>query len=52
MSGRYLLKGTEICRIADKRELLVHVSVPGREIGDVSVGSPVRVKARAVLRKK
>ncbi|MFL6448701.1 MAG: efflux RND transporter periplasmic adaptor subunit [Bryobacteraceae bacterium] len=47
MSGRYLLKGTEICRIADTRELLVHVSVPEREIGDVSVGSPVRIKARA-----
>ncbi len=47
MSGRYLSKGDEICRIVGLRDLLVRVQVPEREIGDVKAGEPVRIKARA-----
>jgi putative peptide zinc metalloprotease protein len=45
MIGQYFEKGAEICRIADTRQLLVRIQVPEREIGDVRVGHPVRLKA-------
>jgi putative peptide zinc metalloprotease protein len=45
--GQYFQKGAEICRIADTRQLLLRIQVPEREIGDVQVGSSVRLKARA-----
>jgi len=47
MLGQYFARGTEICRIADTRELLVRVQVPEQEVGDVAIGQTVRVKARA-----
>jgi hypothetical protein len=47
MVGHYFQKGAEICRVADTRRLLLRVNVPGREIGDVRVGHPVRLKVRA-----
>jgi multidrug resistance efflux pump len=47
MSGKYFAKGSTVCRVADVQELLVRVQVPEREIGDVSVGEPVRLKTRA-----
>jgi putative peptide zinc metalloprotease protein len=46
--GQYFQKGQEICRIADTRQLLLRVQVPDREIGDVRVGHPVRLKVRAL----
>jgi putative peptide zinc metalloprotease protein len=45
--GQYFQKGAEICRIADTRQLLLRVQVPEREIGDVRVGHPVRLKTRS-----
>jgi multidrug resistance efflux pump len=45
--GRHFQKGDEICRVADTRQLLVRIQVSEREIGDVSVGRPVRLKVRA-----
>lgn len=45
--GQYLQKGTEICRVADTRRLLLRVNVPEREIGSVRVGLPVRLRTRA-----
>jgi multidrug resistance efflux pump len=45
--GQYLQKGAEICRVADTRRLLLRVRVPEREIGDVRVGHPVRLRTRA-----
>jgi len=45
--GQYFQKGAEICRVADARQLLVRLQVPEREIGDVRVGHPVRLKTRA-----
>jgi putative peptide zinc metalloprotease protein len=45
--GQYFEKGVEICRVADTRQLLVRIQVPEREIGDVRVGHPVRLKARS-----
>jgi putative peptide zinc metalloprotease protein len=47
MVGQYFQKGAEICRVADTRQLLVRIQVPEREIGDVRVGHPVRLKARS-----
>jgi multidrug efflux pump subunit AcrA (membrane-fusion protein) len=47
LSGEYFSKGAEICRIADVHELLARVQVPEREIGDISIGKLVRLKARA-----
>ncbi len=46
-AGQYFQKGAEICRIADTRQLLLRIQVPEREIGDVQVGHPVRLKTRA-----
>ena len=45
--GQYFQKGAEICRVADTRQLLVRIQMPEREIGDVRVGYPVRLKARS-----
>ncbi|HWQ35734.1 MAG TPA: HlyD family efflux transporter periplasmic adaptor subunit [Blastocatellia bacterium] len=45
--GQYFQKGAEICRVADTKQLLVRILVPEREIGDVRIGLPVRLKARA-----
>ncbi len=45
--GHFFKKGEEICRIADTRLLLLRVQVPEREIGDVRVGNPVRLKVPA-----
>jgi len=45
--GNHFQKGAEICRVADTRQLLVRIQVPEREIGDVRVGHPVRLKARS-----
>ena len=47
MIRRYFQKGEEICRVADAHQLLVRIQVPEREIGDVSVGHPVRLRVRA-----
>jgi hypothetical protein len=45
--GNYFQKGAEICRVADTSQLLLRLNVPEREIGDVRVGHPVRLKTRA-----
>jgi multidrug resistance efflux pump len=45
--GQNFQKGAEICRVADTRQLLLRIQVPEREIGDVSIGHPVRLKARS-----
>jgi len=45
--GQYFQKGAEICRVADTRQLLVRLQVPEREIGDVRLGHPIRLKVRA-----
>jgi len=45
--GQYFPKGAEIFRVADTRQLLARIHVPEREIGDVRVGQPVRLKVRA-----
>jgi len=45
--GQYFPKGAEICRVADTRQLLARIQVPEREIGDVHVGHPVRLKVSA-----
>ena len=47
LTGQFFQKGAEICRVADTRQLLVRIQVPEREIGDIRVGHPVRLKARA-----
>jgi multidrug resistance efflux pump len=47
MIGQYFQKGAEICRVADTRQLLLRIQVPEREIGDVRLGFPVRLIARA-----
>ncbi|MGH9845655.1 MAG: HlyD family secretion protein, partial [Blastocatellia bacterium] len=46
--GQYFQKGAEICRVADARQLLVRLQVPEREIGDVRMGAPVRLKTRSL----
>jgi putative peptide zinc metalloprotease protein len=45
--GQYFPKGAEICRVADTRQLLARIQAPEREIGDVRVGNPVRLKVSA-----
>ena len=45
MAGQYFQKGQEICRVADASQLLVRIQVPEREIGDVRIGNPVRLKS-------
>ena len=45
--GQHFHQGAEICRVADTRQMLLRVSVPEREIGDIRVGNPVRLKVRA-----
>jgi multidrug efflux pump subunit AcrA (membrane-fusion protein) len=45
--GNYFQKGAEICRVADTGELLLRIQLPEREVGDVRVGHPVRLKARS-----
>jgi multidrug resistance efflux pump len=45
--GQHFSKGAEICRIAETQQLLVRIQVPETEVGDVRVGNPVRLKARA-----
>jgi multidrug resistance efflux pump len=47
MVGQYFQKGADICRVADTRQLLVRIQVPEREIGDIRVGHPVRLKSRS-----
>jgi multidrug resistance efflux pump len=47
MVGQYFPKGAEICRVADTRQLLARIHVPEREIGDVRVGHPARLKVRS-----
>jgi multidrug resistance efflux pump len=47
MLGQFFVKGTEICRIADTRQMLLRINVPEREIGDVRSGQAVRLKARS-----
>ena len=44
--GQYFQKGAEICRVADTNRLLLRIKVSEREIGDVLVGSTVRIKTR------
>ena len=46
-TGQHFRKGAEICRVADTHRLLLRIRVPETEIGDVQVGEPVRLKARA-----
>jgi multidrug resistance efflux pump len=43
--GQYFQKGAEICRVADTKQLQVRILVPEREIGDLRVSLPVRLKA-------
>jgi multidrug resistance efflux pump len=45
--GQYFPKGAEVCRVADTRQLLLRIQVPEHELGEVRVGSPVRLKVRA-----
>ena len=45
MVGQYFEKGAEICRVADTHQLLVRIQVPERELGDIRVGHPVRLKS-------
>jgi putative peptide zinc metalloprotease protein len=45
--GQYFPKGAEICRVADTHQLLARIHVSEREIGDVRVGHPVRLKVRS-----
>lgn len=45
--GQFFEKGTEVCRVADTRRLLVRIQVGEREIGDIRVGQPVRLKTVA-----
>ena len=45
--GQYFQKGAEICRVADTKQLQVRILVPEREISDVKVGLPVRLKVRS-----
>jgi hypothetical protein len=45
--GQYFQKGAEICRVADTRQLLARIHASEREIGDVRVGHPVRLKVGA-----
>lgn len=47
MIGRYFEKGAEICRVANISQLLLRIQVPERELGDVRVGHPVRLRTRA-----
>jgi hypothetical protein len=47
MVGQHFQKGAEVCRVADTHQLLLRIQVPEREIGDVRVGHPVRLKARS-----
>jgi putative peptide zinc metalloprotease protein len=47
MVGQYFPKGSEICRIADTRQLLARIRTSEREIGDVQVGYSVRLKVGA-----
>lgn len=44
LKGQYVHKGTEICRIADTSQLLLRIPVSERELADVRVGNPVRVR--------
>jgi putative peptide zinc metalloprotease protein len=44
--GQHFVKGTEICRVADTRELLVRMEVVEQAMGDVALGMGVRVKTR------
>jgi multidrug efflux pump subunit AcrA (membrane-fusion protein) len=45
--GQHFQKGAEILRVADTRQMLVRIQVSEREIGDVRVKHPVRLKVRA-----
>ena len=45
--GQYFPKGAEICRVADTRQLLARIQASEREVGDVRVGHPVRLKVGA-----
>ncbi|MGH9766787.1 MAG: HlyD family secretion protein [Blastocatellia bacterium] len=45
--GQYFPKGAEICRVANTRQLLARIRASEREIGDVRVGHPVRLKVGA-----
>jgi multidrug resistance efflux pump len=45
--GQYFPKGAEICRVADTRQLLARIHASEREIGDLGVGHPVRLKVGA-----
>jgi putative peptide zinc metalloprotease protein len=47
MVGQYFPKGAEICRVADTSQLLARIRASEREIGDVRVGNPVRLKVGA-----
>ncbi|MGH9839287.1 MAG: HlyD family efflux transporter periplasmic adaptor subunit [Blastocatellia bacterium] len=47
LAGQFFPKGAEICRVADTRRLLARIQAPEREIGDVRVGHPVRLKVSA-----
>jgi multidrug efflux pump subunit AcrA (membrane-fusion protein) len=47
IQGRYFPKGSEICRVAETRQLLARIQMPEREIGDIRPGNPVRLKVRA-----
>jgi multidrug efflux pump subunit AcrA (membrane-fusion protein) len=46
MLGQYLVKGAEICRVADVREVLVRVQVGEEALSDIRLGQNVRVKTR------
>jgi multidrug efflux pump subunit AcrA (membrane-fusion protein) len=46
-AGQHFQKGAEILRVADTRQLLVRIQVSEREIGDLRLGQPARLKVRA-----
>ena len=46
-AGQHFQKGAEILRVADTRKLLARIQVSEREIGDLRLGHPARLKVRA-----
>ncbi len=45
--GVYLQQGEVICQVANTRKIITEIPVPEKEVGDVEVGFPVRLKANA-----
>jgi membrane fusion protein (multidrug efflux system) len=47
MRGQVVQKGALIAKVFDYKTLTVEIAVPEKEIGDVRIGQPVILKARA-----